>query len=115
MNSIIERLQKRRCCEVKVNGDSFYVRALTIQERRQIDSIDEPLLKSWFALGCGLCDADGKSEFARDSGKSPSDFAKEIEAACSVGDGIPTDTFRELCDTINKLGLVPKQDLIQKN
>lgn len=116
MKSVCERIQSRRNYTVKVgsgdDAETFSVRALSIADRRRMDALPDVLEKSFFALGRGLLNHDGSECFPRQSGEDDSAYAQRIEA--SIPD-IPTDTFNELCESINKIGITPKPGVLEKN
>lgn len=112
MSSTAERLLKRSCCPVTINGEEFYVGGLTINERKQVDQIESPITKNFFAVACGLREKDGTVSFPRSKDETHTDYAARIEQ--TLGD-IETDTLIGLAKEVGRIGKVPKQEVIAKN
>jgi hypothetical protein len=111
MSSVTAKIWKRRCYPVVCGDETYHVRALSIADRRRVDSLEDVLAKSFFALARGLCDATGNEVFPREGDETDAAYAARFE---SLND-IPTDTFNELCSAIQRIGVVPASEVIAKN
>jgi hypothetical protein len=111
MSSVTAKIWKRRCYPVTCGEETYHVCALSIADRRRLDSLEDVLAKSFFALARGLRDANGDEAFPREGDETDAAYAARFEAL----NDIPTDTFNELTSTINRLGVVPRSETIAKN
>ena len=112
MSGVAEKIQKRRFYPVTIDGETFHVRALSVADRRRIDAMSDVMQKSFFALGRGLCNEQGGELFPRENDEDDAGYATRIE---SLIPEIPTDTFNELGAAINRVGIVPRAEVIAKN
>jgi hypothetical protein len=96
---------------VTIGDETHHVRALSIADRRRLDAIEDVMAKAFFAFGRGMCDASGNEMFPREGDETDAEYAARIE---SLND-IPTDTFNELSTAINKIGIVPRAEVLAKN
>lgn len=112
MSESLLRLKKKRAFPAQIDGGTVYVRAMTLGELRQMDSLGDDL-KTPFMVGCGLCsDADGTPEFKKESDESAEKWATRIQADT---DDIPVNTLKAIADAIAQVGNVPSAETVAKN
>lgn len=120
--SIIQRLQRRRCYPVKIDGEDYHVRAMTIRELEILGALPGECAAGW-AIGCALVNSDRSAIFTLGTVTDPTNPAEarpetNEEFARRVQDNlvdIPNDSMHELTAAIGKLNRVPDQETLQKN
>lgn len=112
MTSVVDKIRKRRNYKVTIGTDEVTLCALSLADRKRVDSLDEALDKSFFAIGRGLCHDDGSEAFPRVPGEDDKTYAIRVQTELAE---IPTDTFVEIAAAINRIGSVPKLETLQKN
>jgi hypothetical protein len=112
MTSVTEKIQKRRFYPVTIGDETFHVAALSVADRRRMDGIDGVIEKSFYGIGRAMRDADGMECFPKEGDETDTAYAQRIE---SLFPEIPTDTFNEQSESINKLGIVPRAKVLEKN
>lgn len=124
MSAVLNRLARRRSYPITIDGEDFRVRAMTIGEGLEFDTLKDDGAKIGFILGCALLNDAGEPEFNRAiaadtvlddkqaAAESAEDFGKRVSEACR---GIPQDTLAALTSAIDKLRRPPSQDTLRKN
>lgn len=119
--SVIQRLQRRRCYPVKIDGEDYHVRAMTIRELEILGSLPGECAAGW-AVGCALVNSDRSAIFTLgtvvDEKTLESRPETNEEFARRVQDNlldIGNDNMHELTAAIGKLNRVPDQETLQKN
>lgn len=109
---MLSKLRKKRGSAVTIDGDTFYVRALTLGELRRVDALP-PDLKTGFVVGCTLCSGlEGEPEFPKLSDEDDRQWAQRVTDELA---DVPTDTIRSLSESVSKLGQTPKAADVVKN
>jgi len=112
VSAVLERLRKKRGYPVTIDGETFYVRSLTIGELRRLDSLDAEA-KTGFVVACALCaDANGGQELPQAEGESDATWA--LRVLTELAD-VPTETIRALSDGVAKIGKTPALETVAKN
>lgn len=112
MSGVLNRLRKKRGYPVEIEGETYHVRSLTLGELRRLEPLAAEL-KTGFVLGCALCsDAEGGQELPANDGEADAAWADRIGNELS---DIPTQTIRELTESIAKVGTSPRVESIIKN
>lgn len=112
MSKVADRLRKKRGSPVEIDGETFYVRALTLGEHRRLAEMPDHL-RTPFLIGCVLCvDAGGDPELPKLASETYEQWAERIAEPV---DDIPTDTIRALSEGVAALSKVPKPASILKN
>jgi len=108
---VMERLLKRRCSPLEIDGEKIYCRCLTIAEASKYKNLPEASRYA-YAIGKALCNDDGSPVFeqGRDEGDEP--FLQRMER--QLGD-VGQDVLMELMEHISKLTSVPSRETLQKN
>lgn len=112
MSKTIERLLKRRCHEIKVGDDSFYVKALTIADGNQIGKFKNPDDGTYWAVGRALVESDGAEVFPRQSEESPEEYVKRLSAELA---DMPQDTLADVMSAVVRLARPPSAETLAKN
>ena len=95
-------LLKRQPKAVEINGETVYVRSLTMREAFKVDELsksDSGKVPAYM-VACCVCDADGKQLFAADD--------PEI-------DDIPVETIARLGELIRGVSSAGKVETAEKN
>lgn len=112
MSDVLNRLKKKRAYPVEVDGESYFVRPLTIGELMRLDTIERES-KTGFLIGCALCrDVSGEQEMPRTESESDSDWAKRV--LIMIAD-VPTETIRALSEGVATVGRTPNIEAVAKN
>jgi hypothetical protein len=112
MSKTIERLLKRRCHNVTIAENDFWLKALTIADGNQIGKFQEQDSGTYWAIGRALVESDGAEVFPRMTDEPPEEYAKRIGVALV---DMPQDTLAELMGEIVKLARTPSVEAIAKN
>lgn len=112
MSETFKKLRKKRGTPMELDGDTFYVRDLTLGELRRVDALAKED-KTGFVIGCALCTGvDGGPEIPQQEGETDSNWSKRVAKEL---EDVPTDKIRELCEGASKSVKVPKTADIVKN
>lgn len=112
--SVIEKLRKRRCYPVVIDGESIHVRALTDAERKAALAIKDCEESFGCTIGYGLVNEDRSPVWTI----QPDETAKDFGARVLTEAQMPDDTRTQLVQVIFKLttGPTPEQlKAIEKN
>jgi hypothetical protein len=114
LSSVIERLRKRRCYPILLDGEQIHIRALLTSELQTISSIakgnDDSAIG--FAFGCSVLHADGTQVFQRTATESDVEFGTKILVELDL----PLDTKAELTGKIMRLSQGPiDHEQLKKN
>ena len=112
MSGVLDRLKKKRGYPVEIDGDTYYVRSLTIGELKRL--ADAPAeQKTGFVLGCALCsDSSGVAEFLKLDGESDTAWADRVMS--EIAD-VPTETIRALSSGVANISKTPRVEVVAKN
>ena len=112
MASIIDKLKKRKCYTITIDGEAVKLRSLTFGELSRLEGLPSNE-KPGFMLGCALLEDDSTRAFSIADGETDAQFSKRVSD--SIPD-VPTDTLRAICDAVGKLAQnIPPQDTLVKN
>lgn len=104
MSSVLARLKKKRGYPVEIDGETFFVRSLTIGELQRLDKLDSEH-KTGFVVGCALCgEASGQQELPRNDNESDTEWS--VRVLTELAD-VPTETIRALSDGVAAIGKTP--------
>lgn len=112
VSKFLRTLAKRRCYKFDIDGEPFYVRALTIGESREFNKIEDADTKAAFGLGCALCNEDATPVFERQPGEDAVAFATRITPDLEA---VPQDTLILISDAVGKVSKDPPMDALQKS
>ena len=104
MSKTIERLRKRRCYPIEIDGETINVRALLTSEQTELMKIKDHDESFGYAIGCALVNDDRSPVFMQTADETAVDFGARVLAEIDL----PTDTRAELTDLILKLTAGPK-------
>lgn len=104
MSTTIERLRKRRCYPVEIDGEKIHIRALLTSEQSELMEIRDQDESFGYALGCALVNDDRSPVYTRVETESALQFGARVLTDIDL----PTDTRAELTDLILKLTAGPK-------
>lgn len=115
MSSVLSRLQKRRASAIEIDGETFYVRAMTIGELRRVDALvkEDADKRTGFVVGCTLCaDAEGAQALPPAEGETDAAWADRVLSELA---DVPTSTIAALSKGVADIGRTPKLETIAKN
>ena len=106
MSSIFDKIKKRAAYPFKmVNGETVYLRSLTIGQLRELEPFKHDDAANGFAIGCCLLNDDLTPAFTRESGQSAEDFGRSVSQQLDL----PFDVFHPLVEMIFKLSNEPSE------
>lgn len=111
MSKVLDALRKRRHATATVDGETVYLRAMTLAEVRAQEKLQD-IAKAGFAIGCCLTDADGTPAFPRTLEQTDEDYAAAVLEA--IGD-VPQDTLQRLSQEIGNVNSAGNEEAIRKN
>lgn len=112
MSGVLDRLKKKRGYPVDIDGETYYVRSLTVGELKRLEAVP-PAQKTGFVVGCALCtEASGIAEFPQSDSESDVDWSNRVMEAISE---VPTETIRALSDGVANISKTPKVETVAKN
>ena len=104
MSTVISRILKRACYPFKmVNGETVNIRALTINQLKEIEKFGTEHEANGYAIGCSLLSEDRELIFTPEPAESPREFGSRVLTALDV----PLDVFHPLVEFIFKLSTEP--------
>lgn len=124
MSPVLERLRKKRAYPVKIDGDVFHVRSLTIGELRRLDAVsvmadstdsaeEKAQLRTGLFYALAICaDETGEAAFPKLVDESDASLARRIKDEFS---DVPLETLRAIGEAVQKIGQTPKVETIVKN
>lgn len=112
MSNVLERLKKKRGSPVEIEGDTFYVRSLTIGEMKRLNELDDTA-KVAFAIGCSLVNQDG-SQVMPDKANGETDAEWSTRIGEQLVD-VPGSTVLAINEAIARLIKPSKPEAVAKN
>ncbi len=113
-SSVVERLRKRRCFPLVIDGETVHIRSLTESEKRIVMDFKDCEQSFGYAIGMGLVNDDRTQVFMM----SPDETAIQFGERVLVEADLPTDTRTQLATSILKLTNGPTAEqlkAIEKN
>lgn len=109
--SVIERLRKRRCHEVEIDGESVKVTCITTGLIQQLRSSDDGMWTSGAVIGCGLLDDSGQRIFTQTEGESLEQFGDRVLLELDM----PLPTVKLLVEAIQLVSREGNAESLRKN
>ena len=111
MSDVLNRLRKKRGSPINIDGETFYVRSLTIGELTQLDTINADE-RTGYVVGCALVNEDGSQVIPKADSESSIDYAKRVLQEL---DDVPTANIKAISDGVANLGKSVKPEAVLKN
>lgn len=116
MSKVLERLRKRRCQKVPIDGEDYYLRAMTIGEFRRSDALTasgNADARTGFIIGCILCQGeDGTQEIPKGDDEDDLTWAKRVLFELT---DVPDTTVAAIIKGLSTVGKTASMEAIVKN